>query len=117
MAWAAGQSGNPKGRPKKGRALTELLEKMAGKRRDVPGETKRKANKELFAERIWEGLATGRVTFEEGRALDLDASEYIALAKLVLAQIDGPPPMEDLGGEGAPIGLRVVEIVKQPSEA
>ena len=30
--WKAGQSGNPKGRPKKGKAMTELLEKYLKKK-------------------------------------------------------------------------------------
>ena len=37
MPWSTGQSGNPRGRPRKGRSVTELIEKLGqGKRENVP---------------------------------------------------------------------------------
>src|SRR5688572_10143304 len=86
-----GQSGNPKGRPPKSRALTALLEK-AGKAKmpSKPGEPAVPRN-QFFAEKVWEGLTTGSIQFE-GWVIPLYPADYIALAKLVLGQIDGPPP-------------------------
>lgn len=97
-----GQSGNPKGRPAKKRALTNLLERGGNKKfKATDGEI---AAKKLFAERIWQGLATGRMDFGDGTLITLDAQAYIALAKLVLGQIDGPPKAEvDVTSEGKAI--------------
>ena len=109
--WKKGQSGNPRGRPKKARALTALLEKVGAKRlRGMP------SNRQLFAEKIWEGLTTGVITFDNGeRALELTAGEYIALSRMVLAQIDGVAPSAvDVTSDGERVAsIEIVEVIKQ----
>ena len=109
MPWVKGQSGNTKGRPPKSRALTELLERT-GKKKTPGGVT----GKQEFAERLWEGLTTGSITFSgagkrNGRIMTLEAPDFIALAKLVLSQIDGPPPAAvDVTSAGQPVNAAII---------
>jgi hypothetical protein len=111
MAWGKGTSGNPRGRPAKGRALTELVERVGNRKRETAEGMR--ANKQMFAEKLWEGLTTGAITFE-GRALALSGQEWQALAKLVLSQVDGPPPaLVDVTSEGEAVSFSVVEIIKR----
>lgn len=88
-AWTPGASGNKRGRPPKGRALTEILEK-AGNRTVVRGDQK-VARKRVLAEMLWEAAMTGRVTFPTEREEALDLDEWFDIAKFVYSHIDGPP--------------------------
>ena len=116
MGWKTGQSGNPRGRPAKGRALTELIDKLGKARRELADGTKAAANKQVFAEKLWQGLTTGVIVFE-GRVLELSGAEWQALAKLVLTQVDGPAPAQvDVTSDGEAVAFSVIEIVKS-SEA
>lgn len=96
-----GQSGNPKGRPSKKRALTNLLER--GGNVKIQTEAGEISAKKVMVARIWEGLATGQMTFGNV-TLKLENDEYISLIKLVLTQVDGPPKGEvDVTSAGEPI--------------
>lgn len=55
-----GQSGNPKGRPRKGQALTEILEKHARKR-DVDFKGKRLTRQEALSQKLWALALAGDV--------------------------------------------------------
>ncbi len=87
-----GQSGNPAGRPRKNRALTDILER-AGSRTVQVGE-KRVARKTLAAEMVWDAIATGRMTMADGKSVQLEPQEIIGLVKWVYQHIDGPPKGE-----------------------
>lgn len=93
MAWTKGQSGNPKGRPPKERALTAMLERAAGRR--LPGEGV--VPRQETARLVWQALATGKMTFERGGddekvTLRLGPDEWIRLLAWTYEHIDGPAP-------------------------
>lgn len=111
-----GQSGNPKGRPPKSRALTALLEKAGKKKMPPKPDLPQVQRNQYFAEKVWEGLTTGMIQFENW-VIPLYPADYIALAKLVLGQIDGPPPAAvDVTSAGNPVQIAMVEVVKLPDE-
>ena len=95
--WRPGQSGNPNGRPKKGLALTELLERELNKTApDIDG--KRHQNKRILARLAIEAATTGSVSFVKvGRdgtehvvAQKIDPRDWMTWAKYVIDRIDGP---------------------------
>lgn len=91
-SWKPGQSGNPKGRPKKERALTTMLEKAGAAGTDHEG--KRVSGKRLLALRLWELVKTGKTTFSDGKVISIeDADDFMRIAKFLYQHIDGPPPI------------------------
>ncbi len=96
-----GISGNPKGRPPKKRALTNLLER--GGNVKIQTEQGEISAKKMVVARIWEGLATGVLTFGQN-VIALDSDDYIAMLRFVFTQVDGPPKGEvDVTSAGEPI--------------
>ena len=87
-----GQSGNPKGRPPKTRALTEILQRAGSKTLEVDG--KRVSGKRLIARMVWELAATGRTAFPDGRELKVGGRGWLDVVKWIYSQIDGPPKWE-----------------------
>lgn len=103
MPWVKGQSGNPKGHIPKERALTRILEQAGSRAVEVDG--KPISGKRLVARLVWEALTTGQVTFPNGGQMVISPDDWIAVAKWVYAQIDGPPKQEIgvSGPNGGPI--------------
>lgn len=84
-----GQSGNPKGRPKKDRALTDLLEKAGSATIEFNGA--HISGKRLAAKMVWEGVTTGSVTFPDGNKMRLAPQDWKDFVKWIYSHIDGPP--------------------------
>lgn len=114
-----GQSGNPKGRPKKERTLSRMLENGGKSRVGPKGETAQR----MMVQRVWEGITQGMIRFPDlpdgtPNFIALDAAEWTRLAKLVYDQVDGPPKAEldvTSAGEKLPVIFQIVEGV--PSNA
>lgn len=108
--WAKGQSGNPGGRPPNSRALAQLLGRASLKRYasvQPDGTTKLIQARKLFADRVWEGLATGKIVFDDKTNIELIGRDYIALAQMVINHLDGPAPT-DLDITTATNGVQIV---------
>lgn len=103
-----GQSGNPRGRPPKARALANQLEQLL-KRKGADGRT----GKQAFAEAVISGLTRGYIEFptsteqyEKPVRIGLTGQEYISLSRIVLAHLDGPAPTNvDLTSGGKPLNV------------
>ena len=111
-----GQSGNPKGRPPKERALTPLLERAGSKTVEYIG--RRVAGKRVLATMIWEGLLTVIVTLPTGRKLTLSPTDWKDFVKWMYRQVDGPPPTNlDLTTGGEPLQQKnVIRVIVHADE-
>ena len=87
-----GQSGNPKGRPPKDRALTAILERAAAKSVEVEGV--KVSGKQLVARQVWEGITTRKVTFPDKSTMTLNPYQWLELVKWMYSHVDGPPKGE-----------------------
>ena len=89
-----GQSGNPKGRPRKHKTLTDVLDKYL---REKDGEISRRT---ILASRLWELTE---------KAIDPDTR--LSAIKYIYDRADGKPveSTQVSGPGGAPIGLQVFD--------
>jgi hypothetical protein len=103
MTFQAGTSGNPKGRPKGGKALSEVLRKYLAQPVQPDDERPRAL---ILAERLWE--LTDK---------SIDPDVRLSAIKYVYDRTDGKPAesTQVSGPGGAPIPLSFVEVVR-PAE-
>ena len=87
-SWAKGQSGNPGGRPPKHRMLTQLLQEGGEDPLVIGGETL--TGQQALARRIWEFVATGQVTLNEGVLKAESIADWLITVKWLYTHIDGP---------------------------
>jgi hypothetical protein len=109
--WKPGQSGNPAGRPPKGRALTEILENAGNQTVDVDG--KKISGKRLVARLLWDIATLGRVTLPDGREWIAQPESWLEIVRFIYAQVDGGPKAttELTGLDGGPVLLQVMERI------
>jgi hypothetical protein len=88
--WVAGVSGNPKGRPPKGRALTEILKATLDKKVRAPNAQRARIRaKTQLAEMAVEGLISGVITFSNGKTLKLTSQDWKDMLKWMYTHVDG----------------------------
>ena len=106
--WAKGQSGNPNGRPPKGRALTEILERQGARTlEDIDG--KRRGGKYIVARALWEIATTGKTTLPGDPPMMLlpDPQDWIKVVQWLYQHIDGSA-VQRLSHEGTGEGGAII---------
>lgn len=86
--WQKGQSGNPNGRPSKGRTLADQLSKEANKTREYRGQ--KLTGKRLLAVLAFDGLVDGTVTLGNNEQITLSEDGWLSLLRFVYTHLDGP---------------------------
>jgi hypothetical protein len=88
--WLPGQSGNPKGRPKKDRALTAILE-AAGSKTVILGDGSHVTRKRLMADMLWRAVQEGEIVLPGGKKMIIAPNDWFDTVQFLYKHIDGPP--------------------------
>ena len=86
-----GQSGNPNGRPPKGRALTDLLRIELNKTLPTLKNEKitRVAKKRVIAKNVIDAVALGEFIMPNGKKLELSPKDWMDFTRWLYTHIDG----------------------------
>ena len=104
------------GRPKRGTAITDILRQELGRSQTVDGTTKRKiSNRKLIARQVVSALTEGRITFIDGRSIDMTPREWTDFTKWLFNRIDGPVPKAVEFNQDTPLKI-VVEYINEDGE-
>jgi hypothetical protein len=120
-----GQSGNPKGRPPKTRALTAVLETALSKTIEIPdyatGEMVKVSRKKLLAELVMQAIERGSVklpTIPEPTILVVkDFKEWSDFVAFIYKHVDGPPVQNiDLTSDGQSLNPGTLRVILHDQE-
>lgn len=105
MTFVKGTSGNPNGRPKGKRALTEILETAGDLEVSFKGTPDVKlARKQILAKMIWEVVTTGQTTLINGKTLKVAGDDWFNVVQFLYKHIDGAPTLNiDHTSDGEPL--------------
>lgn len=95
QSWTKGQSGNPKGRPPKERALTRILAEGGNEPLVMGGETL--TGNVALARRIWHFVTLGEITLGGTTLRAESVADWLAAVKWLYTHIDGPAQVEGDG--------------------
>jgi len=84
--WASGKSGNPSGRPKQIKLLSEVLREASVARMEAAPQ--RISFRKYLARMVWDGLTQGTLRFSDGRVIELGARDWMDLVKWVFANVE-----------------------------
>ena len=86
-----GNKGGP-GRPRSGRALTEILRKHGDGLIEVKGKDQKVARKRVLADLVWQAVNVGIVTFPDGAIIKLDGKAWAECVRWLYRHIEGDAP-------------------------
>jgi hypothetical protein len=116
MGFKKGESGNPKGRPPKERALTTILETAGDVKLDYNGN--KVEAKKFLAAMLWDAAVHGKVRFADGRADVLSSDDWFSIVQFIYKHVDGQPRREvDVTSAGEPITLNIVGVISDDDDA
>lgn len=88
--WKPGQSGNPKGRPKK-RLITDILRELGEETIELDGGMGEKERMYYVAEQAWQLAMKGKTTLIGNKIIELQSKEWADFIEWLFNRIDGPP--------------------------
>jgi len=125
MAGVKGRTNNPNGRPKKDRALTDLLVKELSHGVELPDGSK-VSGKKLVAQNVVNAITTGKVKFpKDAEESVISIKDWIDFVKWAYVHIDGQAKnaLDDIADNGLQVIVKyensridTAEISSEPTD-